>query len=269
MARPAPAKPKVRAYAMTKERRAQARLVAVVGASALASLLYTFRDKIRGLFMGTAFASTFPDGDPIVAPAYPYLNTWTQEDRLALYQANRDLGLDPLAGAIAGVIQHESGGDPTAPHSATGTPRGGLIQLTTGANLPGFKTAEDVWAVRSMSIPDQFTQVVVPYYARMHLASDTSAVMLMRLNFLPGVAHKPDDYVLGVKPGSTGPGGESSDDHLPNGPSLGAIYTNNAGFDKAGRGFFTWSDADASARASEAKAGGQYVTLSGKVTANA
>lgn len=247
----------------------QSRLVAVVGASALASLIYTFKDAIKRFFLGTAQAAT-PPGDPVVAPAYPYLvSTWTQDDRLALYNANLELGLDPLLGAIAGVIEHESGGDPTAPHQATGTPRGGLIQLTVGANLPGFKTADDVWAVRGMSIPDQFAQVVVPYYRRMHLAPDTSAVMLMRLNFLPGVAHKADDYVLGVKPGSTGPNGETSSDHLPNGPSLGAIYTNNSGFDRGGKGFFTWADADASARASEAKAGDQFVTLSGEVTRNA
>lgn len=247
----------------------QTKLAFVVGASALASLVYSFRNIIKGFFVKTAFASTLPDGDPIVGPAYPYLSRWSQDDRLALFQANRELGLDPLLGAIAGVIQHESGGDPTAPHEASGTPRGGLIQLTQGANLSGFKTANDVWAVRDLSIPDQFRLVVVPYYARMHLPSDTSAVMLMRLNFLPGVAHKADDFVLGVKPGSTGPNGETSSDHLPNGPSLGAIYTNNAGFDRGGKGFFTWADADASARSSEAKAGGQFVRLSGEVTRSA
>jgi len=253
----------------TKEKRMQARLIAVVGLSALASLIYTFKDTIKGVFVKAVNAApVMPSGDPIVAPAYSYLtNLWTQDDRLALYNANLELGLDPLVGAIAGVIQHESGGDPTAPHEATGTPRGGLIQLTQGARLPGFSTADDVWAVRDMSIPDQFMQVIVPYYKRMNLPSDISLVMLMRKNFLPGVASKDSSFVLGVKEGATGPNGETSNTPLIEGQSLtlGQIYKANPGF-AGGKDYFTWADADASATSTEAKAGGQYVTLSGKVT---
>lgn len=250
----------------TKEKRMQTKLAFVVGASALASLAYSFRDALKRFFVGTASAAT-PAGDPIAAPAYPYLvSKWSQDDRLALLNANKELGLDPLVGAIAGVIQHESGGDPTAPHEASGTPRGGLIQLTQGANLPGFKTADDVWAVRDLSIPDQFRLVVVPCYARMHLPSDISLVMLMRKNFLPGVAGKDASFVLGVKDGATGPGGETSETKLIEGQSLtlGQIFRANPGFAR-GKDWFTWADADASAASTEAKAGGQFVTVSGEV----
>lgn len=252
----------------TKEQRMQQKLAIVVGLGALTSLAWAFRAKIAELFGGKQVSNTptHPPGDPVVAPAYPYLSKWTADDRAALYQANQALGLDPALGAIAGVIEHESGGDPTAPHKAEGTPRGGLIQLTQGARLPGFDSVDAVWAVRDMSIPEQFERVIVPFYARMHLPSDTSLKTLMRKNFLPGVAGKEDSFVLGVKEGATGPGGETSDTPLIAGQSLtlGQIFKANPGFAR-GKDFFTWADVDADAAKVEARAKGQVITLSGKV----
>src|SRR5262245_53166416 len=94
-------------------------------------------------------APSVPD-EPVVAPAYPYLSRWTEAERRALLATQQKLGLDVAKGALPGVIQHESRGDPTEPKKQVGTPRGGLIQLTQGANLPGFTSADAVWAVRSM-----------------------------------------------------------------------------------------------------------------------
>ena len=253
-------------------------LLAAIGFGSLGALSYVFRDRLRVFTdrlaaklpkgaLGSSFEVPMPEGDPVVGPAYPYLSRWTARDRAALYNAQRELGLDIAIGAIPGVIQHESGGDPTAPHQATGTPRGGLIQLTQGARLPGFDTALSVWAVREMSVPEQCAQVIVPYYRRMNLAPDTSLVRLMRLNFLPGVADKPSSFVLGVRPGATGPGGETSETPLmPGLPlTLGQIFTNNSGFAR-GKDFFTWADADADAAKAESKAGGKTITVSGKVS---
>lgn len=256
----------------TKEERMQQKLAIVVGLGALGSFAWMYQKRIRD-WWSAKFASgdpvvgpPEPAGDPVVGPAYPYLSKWTHNDRAALVNANAVLGLDPALGAIAGVIQHESGGDPTAPHKAEGTPRGGLIQLTQGARLPGFDSESKVWAVRDMSIPDQFEQVIIPFYRRMHLASDTTAVLLMRKNFLPGVASKPDSFVLGVKDGATGPNGETvdtkliEDQHL----TLGQIYKANPGF-AHGKDYFTWADADADAIKTEKQAKGQVITLSGKI----
>lgn len=252
-------------------------LLAAIGFGSIGALSFVFRDRIRTFAQGlaaklpagsfaNALAVPLPSGDPVVGPAYPYLSKWTAADRAALYQAQQALGLDIAVGAIPGVIEHESGGDPTAPHEKSGTPRGGLIQLTQGANLPGFKTAEDVWAVRDLSIPQQFTSVVVPYYERMHLAPETSLVTLMRKNFLPAVADRDATFVLGVKPGATGPGGETSDTKLAPGLSLtlGQIFSSNPGFAR-GRDFFTWADVDSDAAKVEARAGGKTITVSGKV----
>jgi hypothetical protein len=206
------------------------------------------------------------EGDPIVGPAYKYLQAWTTAERAALYQAQKALGLPIEGGALPTVIEHESGGDPAAPHEASGTPRGGLIQLTQGARLPGFDTADKVWAIRTMSVEDQIQNVVLPFYKRWHDMGDGSATTLVRRNFLPGVASKPADTVLGVKDGATGPNGETASTPLIAGQSLtlGQIFAANPGFAR-GKDFFTWADVDADTQKTLGRAGGKWIRVSGKV----
>jgi len=223
--------------------------------------------------------------DPIVGPAYSYLTRadlgWGPEARRALLDAQRAVGLDPKIGGLLAVIQHESGGDPAAPRVAQGTPRGGLIQVTAGANLPGYRTPAAVWAIRSMSAAEQLRSVVLDYlhqqFPRGATVQDGTA--LLRRNFLPGLASQPSGYVLGVRPeerdaegkivreAGKGPGGEDATDRIAGSLSRGAIYRANAGFDPSGRGYFTWADVDGQAvRSVDAgkKAGG-WLTVSGRL----
>jgi hypothetical protein len=199
--------------------------------------------------------------DPIVGPAYTWLTRadlgWDATARRALYDMQTSLGLDPKVGGLLGVIDHESGGKPSALNPL---PAAGLFQLTRGANLPGFTTAEAVRAVASWDPARQIRDVGLPLYRRIfpHGAGSTqSAAALLRRNFLPAVAGQADDYVLAVREGSTGPGSETPESTV-GGLSRGAIYKSNAGFDGGGRGYFTWADVDR-----QAAAGAQRVTSRG------
>jgi hypothetical protein len=207
-----------------------------------------------------------PD-DPIVAPAYPYLDRWAPEERRALYEVQHEIGLDPMSGGLAGVIGHESGGDPSAPHIKSGTPRGGLIQVTEGAALPGYTTSDAVWGIRDQSRVEQLRGVVRDFYKRQMPhgpPKDQSAVALLRRNYLPGLADKPATFVLGVKPGTVGPGGEKPEDHLAPKLTYGANYSANPGFDPTGRGWFTWEDVDRqSGKAEVAARANGWVRVSG------
>jgi hypothetical protein len=185
--------------------------------------------------------------DTPVAPPYPWLVRATAAERRALLEVAQAVGMRDGA-ALAAVITSESGGDPTAPHAATGLPRAGLIQITQGARLPGFDTAERIWAVRSWGIERQLRSVVLPYYARLApLAPDTTAEQLYRLNFLPGDAHQPDDFRIGDA---------SSESQWRR-----AVYAQNSGFDHEGKGFITWADVGATIRGVEARAPGPWVTV--------
>lgn len=202
--------------------------------------------------------------DPIVGPAFPWLSKWTPADRQALLDAQIAVGLDPKIGGLLAVIDHESGGNPAALNPL---PAAGLIQLTRGANLPGFTDADAIRAVATWSPARQLAEVVTPFYRRMFPsgASAQDGVALLRRNFLPAVASESASYVLGVKPGSTGPNGETSDDRIGT-LTRGAIYSSNAGFDSGGRGYFTWADADRQAAASVARgAKGGLMRVSGAI----
>lgn len=208
-----------------------------------------------------------PGDDPIVGPSYPYLSAWTSAERRALYDAQKKLGLDIGKGALPGVIQHESGGDPTVPKSATGTPRAGLIQITTGANLPGFTKSDAVWAARALSIVEQLDKIVVPLWSRFGNISGWDMKTALRKNFLPSVANEPGGFVLGVRPGGTGPNGETSDQKLPRSSlSYGAIFSANSGFAR-GKDYFTWDDVDHDSERTLAKAKG-WIRISGKIEPN-
>jgi hypothetical protein len=215
-------------------------------------------------------AQATPAGhDPIVGPAYSWLTRadlgWDAAARRALLDMQTSVGLDPKIGGILAVIDHESGGNPRALNPL---PAAGLFQLTVGAHLPGFDSADKIRAVTTWAPAQQLHDVGLPLYQRMFphgAGSSQSGAALLRWNFLPAVADWPADAVLGVKEGATGPGGETPDSTI-GGLTRAAIYKSNSGFDPTGRGFFTWADIDRSADGAARRAAGRgWVRVSGAV----
>ena len=196
--------------------------------------------------------------DRVAGPAYPYLRAWSPELRALLVQVADELKLNPVA--LATVFALESGGDPSEPKEPNGTPRAGLIQVTVGARLEGLRTADAVWAVRSWSAERQLREVVFPFFVRQKGRSPGwTAFQLYQRNFLPADVGKPDTFKLGEK-GSSEP--------LVKGSKVtrGAVYEANKGaFDREGKGYFTWADVRAKVEAKEREAGGEVVTVAGKV----
>ncbi|TKD00414.1 hypothetical protein [Polyangium fumosum] len=193
--------------------------------------------------------------DPPLAPAYTRLTTPDPSVRKALHDVSRELGLP--ADALATVIQSESDWDPTVPHTKSGVPRGGLIQLTQGANFPGFTTADAVWAVRAMPADVQLRQIVLPLYRRYEerspgwaariRAADDPALELYKWNFLPDDWKKPLDFKLGER--------DSTElIHPKSTITRGQVYSANPVFDPTKRGYFTWRDVAAKLRRTETHA---------------
>lgn len=218
------------------------------------------------------------DEDAVVAPAYRFLTSaaWGAPERAALLALQRGLGLEPSVGGLAGVIQHETGGVPNLPTDAQiaaerarsggkSTPRGGLTQITVGAHVPGYDTADKVRAIRAMPITAQLAAGgPIDLYWQQQLphgpGADQSTRHFLRVNFLPALASSPTSTVLGVAPGKVGPGGEKPEDTIPGGLTKGAIYSANPVFDGPRRGYFTWADVDGQAMTPPG-----WVTVSGRV----
>lgn len=143
-----------------------------------------------------------------------------------LQSVEREMGI-PHDSLLA-VMFTESGLKPDARNPSDKSKKAiavGLIQLTTGANLPGFKTSDDLERVLRMSAKEQFEQVVKPFYARIKSASGASPGKLRMLNFLPAHASQPLDFVLGRR------------ELDANGKLVGdAIYAGNWGFDSGSKG---------------------------------
>jgi hypothetical protein len=192
----------------------------------------------------------------LVGPAYAGLVRTSSKTRKALLDVAQELGVP--ASSFATVIELESGWDAAAPRHQTGTPRGGLIQLTQGANLPGFGSAKAVWAVRAMPADQQLRQIVLPMYRRMKLPAGLSAFELYKRNILPGVASRGRDFVIARK--------GSSEPLYPGAKlTLGQIYSANPKF-RHGKDYYTWADVELEVKGTERTAAGKWVTLSGRVT---
>ncbi|MDM7992953.1 MAG: hypothetical protein QUS11_06525 [Candidatus Fermentibacter sp.] len=209
---------------------------------------------------GSAAASQDPelDENAVAGPAFPWLLAWSPADRQILVDVSRRLNLDPRS--LTSVFQLESRGDPAAPAQQSGTPRGGLIQITVGARLPGLDTSEKVWAVRGWPVSRQLLEIVEPFFAR-YKGRDLSwdEFRLYKLNFLPGVAGRDDGFVIGRR---------GSDEPLIPGQklTLGAVYAANPGFDPGGaRGYFTWGDVRKKIQAARRAGGDNVVTVGGRV----
>lgn len=200
---------------------------------------------------------------PRLLPAYAKIVSATPADRQAILDAATAIGINVRA--LADVIESESGWDTTVPKSKTGTPRGGLNQLTQGAHLPGYDTAEKVWAVRDLSMIDQLKKIVVPYFLQIKAGGaawsyDGTALELYKWNFLPADAKKAMDFRLGEK--------DSPTLVTKNGTlTRGQVYSANPGFDPQKKGYFTWQDVENRVLGVRKDAGGKVVNVEGLVSA--
>lgn len=236
-------------------RRLPAPVLPVAAAVAAGTLLLSRRSSASTSADGASVEVTTPDA--IAGLAFPWLVAWPAADRQVLVDVAKRLNIDPTA--LSTIFHLESGGDPSVPKQESGTPRAGLIQITVGARMPGLDSAAMVWAVRSWSARRQMLEVVEPFFARYKGRSPGwGAFHLYKLNFLPGVASKGDDFVI-ARDGSSEP--------LIQGVplTLGAIYANNRGFDSGGKGYFTWGDVRRKVEGAQKAGKGQVVTVSGQI----
>ncbi|WP_437638363.1 hypothetical protein [Sorangium sp. So ce854] len=220
-----------------------------------AGLAYVRHRTRRAL--GAGAPEEAPGEDTPVAPAYGGLVRATPAVRGTLLEVASELGLAPAA--LATVIELESGWDPGAPRSATGTPRAGLNQVTVGARLPGLDTPERVWAVRTWSAERQLRELVRPFFARLEGRSPAwTAFDLYKRNFLPAAAGLPLDAQIAVR--------DSKEPVVP-GVKLtkGAVWAANPGFDREKKGYFTWADVERVVREIEGRAKGKWVTIGGRL----
>lgn len=207
--------------------------------------------------------------DVVFAPAFPNLVKAGPTVWQALVDVSFALGLSPFA--LATVIQSESEWDATVPQDVNGkrpkgTPRAGLIQLTEGAHLPPWTSAEAVWAVRQMAPEAQLYRIAFTMMKRFGKMLDRSrnstnpedaAFSLYKLNFLPGDAGKPEDYKLGEK---------DSKEPLHKGSKVTRhdVWRENPGF-AGGRPYFTWANVRERVKQVIKMAKGQGLTMSGKI----
>lgn len=177
----------------------------------------------------------FPGGSILAVPG---LSTVDASARATLLAVSADLGVP--ADSLATVISSESRwrADAKNPGGAYG-----LIQLSKSANLKGFTTQAQLERILKMSAADQLTEVVLPYYRRVAAKGSTPGRLYM-LNFLPGFADKPPEFVL-ARSGET-------------------IYAQNRNlFDQSGKGFFTVDDVHAAAARICAMAARKRLSVSG------
>lgn len=139
----------------------------------------------------------------------------------AVNSAAVKLGMDP--DWLFTVISFETGGSfsPTV-RNAAGSGAFGLIQFmpSTARNLLGTATNDE--AVRkgmAMSFNEQLEKMVIPYLRGPKYKSVEDVYLKI---FYPVAMGKPDDYVIGSAPG--------------------AVYTQNRGFDREGKGYITRRD---------------------------
>jgi lysophospholipase L1-like esterase len=123
--------------------------------------------------------------------AVPGLAAQSPAVRLALLELAQDTGIP--VDSLATMIGHESGWKPAALNPV---PAAGLVQITTGANLPPFTTADAVRDVATWSAERQMAEVVRPLWLRHKGARNVHPGKALLLNFLPADANKAEAYIL-------------------------------------------------------------------------
>ena len=129
---------------------------------------------------------------------------------------------------LATVISFETGGtfSPSVLNKA-GSGAFGTIQFLpkTAAWILQLPEAEAVEKGRAMSFSEQLQKMVIPYFGNRSFKSLEDLYLAV---FYPAAIGKPLSYVVGMAPG--------------------AVYTQNAGFDKTGKGYVTKEDITTSIR---------------------
>lgn len=190
-------------------------------------------------------------GNPInTILAFPKIQTTTPEFRAALLDAAEELRIP--VDSLAAIIYRESGFNSKAVFMHEGKPFAvGIIQLTKGANLEGFKATEKLAEVLGWSAEEQVDKVLVPYYQRMRRDFPWTPGDAYMRNFLPDDAGKPDGFILGD---SKAEGWRKK------------VYDMNPGFDPGkAKGHFTVGDVKNSVAYSARQAGGKRITVEGEI----
>lgn len=188
------------------------------------------------------WADFFPLG-PVDQYAAPFegLRThgWTQDDILNAETVAKRLAI-PINAMLA-VLASESGLNPKKllkqkiVNKNTGKVSyfyaAGLPQLTRGANQPGYTTNETIIAFADKPISEQLV-LIERMWSAIGKKPNISPGRLYLYNFLPEIANKPVDFIIGEKDSKEKIGGLSK----------GAIWAQNPGFDPARKGRFTVGD---------------------------
>lgn len=165
----------------------------------------------------------------------PGVNRLSANQIEAVNDAAAELGIDP--DWLFTVISFETGGtfSPTVRNQA-GSGAFGLIQFmpSTAQNMLGTSTREAAVAKgMSMTFEEQLRKMVVPYLRGPNYRSLEDVYLKI---FYPAAMNKSDDWVIGTAPG--------------------AVYTQNRGFDRDGKGYITRGDVVRKIRSLYQNAGG-------------
>jgi hypothetical protein len=155
-----------------------------------------------------------------IAPL-PGVSQLTESQRDALARAADQLGIP--VDWLATVISFETGGtfSPTVRNKA-GSGAFGLIQFmpSTAQNILGTATRDEAVEIGlAMSFEEQLERMVIPYLAGKSY-NELEDVYLQI--FYPAARNRPSDYVVGQSPS--------------------AVYRQNQGFDRDGKGYITKGD---------------------------
>jgi hypothetical protein len=162
------------------------------------------------------------DGGEETLPAFPCIKKLSVSNLQSIVETAHTIGIEP--DWLATIIDFETGGTcSTTQKNAAGSGATGLIQFMpkTAQNLLGTSTPEEaVQKLEAMSFPEQMKLVeryFAPHAGKMKSLSDAYLAVLY-----PAFIGASDDAVMG-RTGS-------------------AIYTQNAGFDSAHKGYITKAD---------------------------
>lgn len=206
---------------------------------------------------------------------YVGIEKTTPAFRRALLDASEKLGVP--VDSLALIMSHESGFNPKAKNPL---PAAGLIQITRGANLPGFDTDEKILAVLDMSPEEQIEKVVIPYYLRFgDKLKGANPGRILMANFLPGKMGGDESTMLGVCPPELLPFigdprafaaglAKLTDPKEPGSRSLTfdeKVYCWNPGMDRNRDGKITISDVYEDAASVAKRAGGKRIRIDGSI----
>lgn len=158
----------------------------------------------------------------------------------ALVDTADQLGIDP--DWLATVISFETAGTfSTNIPNAAGSGAFGLIQFMPSTARGILKTTTNEEAVRigkGMSFEEQLKRMVIPYFKGRTMRNLNDVYLQV---FYPAAAGKSDSYVVGSDPS--------------------AVYRQNKGFDKEGKGYITRSDITRTINAVAQAAGGNRIAV--------